>query len=371
MQVTADAELISRNESMRVEASARILAICPIGIGNFLLLEPALRRLKQAVPESTLSVLCLKPEIARLASRYAHIDETVAIEATKDHSLTASARFIRSLRNRFDLSLAFFPCNKKEYNLLPFLAGIPRRLGYRYATRRWASLSWLNSDLVPVSENMHDLVQNFALLKAIGVSAPENPALTPVPLSEEEKSFAGKYIADNNPEGLIIGMHPGSSGEHGMDKKRWPAQRFGELARLILEKQKARFLIFGGPEENALKEEAANAAGPEALVVNTKSFFETAALIGRCHRFISNDSGLMHVAVSYGVKTAGLFGPTDDARTAPFGKGHLVIRGECPYGPCWAIRNVGKREECRYNDFRCLQKLGVETVYSRLEKWLD
>ena len=355
-----------------MDPGKRILCICPIGIGNFLLLTPALRRLKGARPSARVAVLCLKPAIARLAERYPYIDEVISVDAGQSHSLADRAAFILSIFRKFDSSIAFFPSNRAEYNLLPFLAGIRERAGFRYEAYRVRTLSFLNTRLVAVDNSAHDLIQNFTLLKEIGVTMPEQPALDPLPLKEEEKAFADRYLKDHPVREFLIGLHPGSSGEHGMDKKRWPARHFAELARLIGKGKKARFLVFGGPEEALLKAETTRGAGPQAIAAETKSLFETAALIGKCHRFISNDSGLMHIAASLGVRCAGIFGPTSDVRTAPWGPGHLVIRGQgCPVEPCWTIRNVGKREHCRYGDFRCLEELKPETVYSRLEKWLS
>jgi heptosyltransferase-2 len=146
--------------------------------------------------------------------------------------------------------------------------------------------------------------------------------------------------------------------------------RFAELARLIQKGNNARFLIFGGSEEKRIKDELQKAIGAASVIVETGSLFETAAVISRCARFISNDSGLMHVAVSTGVKTCGIFGPTDDKRTAPFGREHLVVRGLEDCSPCWTIRNVGKREDCRYSDFRCLENLPAEYVFDKIKGWL-
>ncbi|OGS34655.1 MAG: hypothetical protein A2293_03025 [Elusimicrobia bacterium RIFOXYB2_FULL_49_7] len=343
----------------------RLLAICPIGIGNFLLLEPALRHLKQTAPTLHLGLLCLKPEIARLAARYSFIDEILSIDAKAQNGFLQKLSYIKTLRGRFDASLAFFPTNRREYNLLPFLCAIPERFAFRYASQRFNSLSFLNTRFAEVRPDTHDLLQNFNLLRFLDIQPPPSPDLARIPLTPEEHGFAAQYLIEHGlSDRPLIGIHPGSSGDHGMDKKRWPASRFGELAKLILTKRKARFLVFGGPEEEALKERVVTACGAEAVAVKTKTFFESTALIEKCDAFISNDSGLMHVAVCTGVKTVGIFGPTDHVRTAPFGSQNRVIRGECPYQPCWTLSTAGKREACRFGDVRCLRYLSAEKVFN-------
>jgi heptosyltransferase-2 len=156
-----------------------------------------------------------------------------------------------------------------------------------------------------------------------------------------------------------------------MDKKRRPTGSFAALAKRILGEKKAKFFVFGGPQERELKKAVAASIGPAANAVETASLGETAALIFRCRRFITNDSGLMHLAGSLGIRTCGIFGPTDDTRTAPFGPGHLVVRQDLECSPCWTIGNVGRREFCKYGDFHCLGNLTDESVYERIRKWLD
>ena len=254
---------------------------------------------------------------------------------------------------------------------MPWLARIKKRIGFRYAIKATKSLAFLNTDLVVPDEKKHDVLQNFRLFSCLGLSEPETVSLVPVPLTPTEETFGITYVRSCVPSGsTLIGMHPGSSSEHDMEKKRWPVERFAALAGLISKDRNSLYLIFGGPEEEGLKQRLAALIGKNAHVVTSQSLFETAAVIKQCTAFISNDSGLMHIAASYGVKTAGIFGPTDDTRTAPFGPNHLVIRGRYDCSPCWTIANAGKREQCRFGDFRCLQRLSAEEVFMKIGQWL-
>jgi heptosyltransferase II len=354
-----------------LKPNTRLLAICPIGIGNFLLLVPALEHLKTKRPDLHLTLLSLKTGITALALRYPLIDAVITVDANKKQGAAAKLSLVKQLFRKFDVSISFFPSNRLEYNLLPFAALIPKRVAYRYHSRSFRTLSWLNNIKVPVFDKLHDLTQNFTATHELGLPLPEETAMPVFLLSETEKAFAVDYVRKAGLEGkTLIGIHPGSSAEHHMDKKRWPVSSFAELAGLILKEKDARFLIFGGPEEKEIKDELGRALGSSAAVVETKSLFETAAVIARCSRFISNDSGLMHVATSLRVKTCGIFGPTADSRTAPFGKEHLVVRGPEECSPCWTIRNVGKREGCLYEDFRCLRNLTAEAVFGRMKDWV-
>jgi heptosyltransferase-2 len=348
-----------------------LLAICPIGIGNFLLLAPALEHLHRSKPDVRITLLALKNGIAKVAERFAGIDSVMTFDATAGKSAFDKITFVSSLVSRFDTSVAFFPCNRLEYNLLPVLAGIPRRFAFKYDSYSIRTLSFLNTDLIHCDKTLHDLEQNFLMLKAFGIKEPEKISMSGLVLTHDEIAWAGTWLHDRGlDDSVLIGLHPGSSAEHGMDKKRWPLEKFSELAHRIGKKGNYRYLVFGGPEENRLKHELTESIGPVAVSVDTQSFFETAAIIAKCSRFISNDSGLMHTAVSCGVPTCGIFGPTDDKRTAPYGVNNIVVRGSEPCSPCWTHSNVGKREECLTRDYRCLDRLSSEDVYAKIQKWL-
>ena len=350
---------------------SRLLAICPIGIGNFLLLAPALKHLTECKPDVRVTLLALKGGIAPVAERYPFIHDVISIDATRKTGLLGKVKSVRSLMFRFDVSAAFFPCNRREYNLLPAAAMIPRRIAFRYFQDSFRNLAWLNSTLVPVSESMHDLEQNFTILEALGVSRPEKFEMVHFPLAESECIYANNWLTERGLENeLLIGFHPGSSAEHGMERKRWPIDRFASLGMKLIRDKGCRILVFGGPEEKEIKHAVTEAIGPLAVSVDTGNMFETAAIIARCNRFISNDSGLMHVAVSLGVPACGIFGPTDDKRTAPYGERNIVVRGLDDCSPCWTIRNVGTREECKTHDFRCLSELRADDVYKKIQGWL-
>jgi len=80
--------------------------------------------------------------------------------------------------------------------------------------------------------------------------------------------------------------------------------------------------------------------------------------------FITNDSGLMHVACAMKVPTVAIFGPTDPAATAPLGVQHIIVKKDFPCQPCWPIELYGNRPKCKYTPpYRCLLDLSVEEVF--------
>ena len=72
---------------------------------------------------------------------------------------------------------------------------------------------------------------------------------------------------------------------------------------------------------------------------------------------VSNDSGPMHIAAAVGTTVFALFGPTDPARTGPYGRGHHIIRAHVECAPCF-------RKKC--DELKCLEGLGVREVYDTI-----
>ena len=89
------------------------------------------------------------------------------------------------------------------------------------------------------------------------------------------------------------------------------------------------------------------------------------SLIASCRLFISNDSGLMHVAGALNIPTIAIFGSTNPMTTAPVGEKSLIIYKDVDCSPCL-------KKTCTA-DFRCMDSIGTDEVYELAEKvlWKD
>ncbi len=87
------------------------------------------------------------------------------------------------------------------------------------------------------------------------------------------------------------------------------------------------------------------------------------ALIECCDAFVTNDSGLMHVAAAAGTPLVAIFGSTDAVATGPFSKNAVVIQKDLPCIPCL-------KPECK-SDFRCMEDIGVEEVLAAVQELLE
>jgi heptosyltransferase-1 len=115
-------------------------------------------------------------------------------------------------------------------------------------------------------------------------------------------------------------LNPGA----GWGAKRWPAERYGEVARGLAELGMRSILNYGPGEEELVR--AAEAAGGGAARAMKCTITELIALTRRARLFVGGDTGPMHLAAALGVPVVGIFGPTDPARNGPYGTRSVVLR---------------------------------------------
>ncbi len=340
---------------------SKILIVCPIGLGNYLMVCPSVYQLTQACPEAELHLLSLKPVITQLAQKNPHLSKVINFNADQP-GMKDIWQLITTLRlEKYDASFTFFPSNNWRYNLIPFVSCIPKRFAFSYRTAKFTSLSIFQNRKIDVSETMGDVEQNLNLVAyASGTEEPQNITID-FPAVNQTGALA--YLRHHDLLGKnLVGIHPGSSKARGMIHKRWPAEKFAILAKLLTKRNHFHVLVFGEEEEKALKAQVVR-GNAEATCVESMDIFKTAGLIQQCRHFVSNDSGLMHVAAAVGTSCTAIFGPSDEQRTAPWGNGHTIISKSRDCRPCWRIDNVGSRKDCPDNGISCLKDLKVEAVY--------
>jgi ADP-heptose:LPS heptosyltransferase len=301
----------------------RVLVIAMSGIGNLLMQSPLWTRLRDVNPTAEIAVLVAPRGTAEVLERNADI--ATIFRGNPKPSLREWIGMTRSVqRGKFDIGIVTYPGQLVTSSSLLFFGTVKMRIGHRYTFHALKSTGLFLSHALP-SPSVHDVIQNLRLLEPLGVSSEPNAARYVFPLGREDHDAAEQFLAKHALEETpLLGIHPGAYKD--MEYKRWPTERWIHLGRKLEERSHAKILIFGGPEERALKAAVWNGIGRNTAFEVDLPLRATAALLRHCRCFVSNDSGLMHVAVSQNVPTFGLFGPTDERRTAPFGPHGHVIR---------------------------------------------
>jgi heptosyltransferase-2 len=121
---------------------------------------------------------------------------------------------------------------------------------------------------------------------------------------------------------LLIGLHIGA----GKPQNRWSLKKFITLIEMLNEVHHAKFYITGSnkdTEEISFIKKHLKIPVPFYL---NKPIPQLAALISKSDLFISNDTGIMHVAGATNVPQVSLFGPTNPIAWAPIGRNKKFVR---------------------------------------------
>jgi heptosyltransferase-1 len=181
-----------------------------------------------------------------------------------------------------------------------------------------------------VARGRHVVEQNLSVAEAlVGHRAAITPIQPPCDLRNDhpnelpKEPQAEQHISRQLAE-LGIGefaiLNPGA----GWGAKRWPAERYGEVAGKLADQGIASILNYGPGEEELVR--AAEAASGGTARAMSSTITELIALTRRARLFIGGDTGPMHLAAALRVPVVAIFGPTDPARNGPYGTPSIVLR---------------------------------------------
>jgi heptosyltransferase I len=204
---------------------------------------------------------------------------------------------------------------------IPFLAGVPRRIGFSSETVRERGAPILYTDRVRASASAHIADQNGELSIEAGARTPIGAVRLRVP--DEDEQVVRARIARAGIESYVV-LSPGG----GWRSKCWPAERYGLLAAKILEDFGLQTVINVGPGEGDLSTAVIRAAGNAQPLPFTGSLGQLMALLKNATAVVAGDTGPLHLADALGARVVAIFGPTDPVRNGPYRRSGLVLRWE-------------------------------------------
>jgi len=342
------------------------IIILPLyGIGDVLMTTPALKILKEQMRDSRVTCLCIFQNTYDVLKNNPDIDSLVLFTSNVTKDLR-TLRSLYSLRGRFDCSINFYPSNRTQYNMLAYLIGAKKRIGHRYLHRDMLELNFLKNHTVIESMKLHNVEENVRLLEFLGLKSDNIPPMK-IYLTLEEVNKGKEYIRSSSRR--KIGVHAGTSVFKAHAGKRWPLDNFAELIDHL---DDCDFYLFGGPDDKNVNETIVRNLRGSGTVFKIEGLpiRIAASVIKNMDLFISNDSGLMHLAAAVGVPVVAIFGPTNPGSLRPWGIRHKVIRTDLPCPPCFYYSP--NPLECKSEDkFRCLKDLPPDTVYAAVCELLN
>jgi heptosyltransferase-2 len=273
-----------------------VLVVSTNWIGDAVMSMPALQLFRRAHPDAEITVLA-RPLIRSLWAMHPAVNrlETMAEPLPTAHRLR-QARFDR----------VYILPNSFRSAFVPFMAGVPRRIG---TCGQWRRL--LLTDVIRF-EGGHQQFENMNIFGVQGDPPPPQLVVPSESFQSLEKKLGGVPISGKTVITLLPGAARGPS-------KRWPTEYFTLLAKRLRDELKAHVLLGGGPDDAAVCDGIAAQTGAVSLAGKT-TIAEWAALLKRSDCTVANDSGGMHLATAVGTPVVGIFGITDPAKTGPLGR---------------------------------------------------
>lgn len=335
-----------------------LLVILPTWVGDCIMATPALRALRRGLPGTRIAVLG-RPRLLPLIDGLSSFDEAVPARIETVRGLFSTARMLA--RRRFDAALILRHSVRSA--LLAWLAGIPRRVGYR-AQGRGALLTdpvrapregWRRRpEPMPVSYRR--------LVEAAGCAWQGDAYELAVPQACRDRAEERARALGIAPGEALIGLNPGAS--FGASKL-WAPARFAEVAARLHARLGLRAIVFVAPGEEGIARAILEAA--RSPVIDTSAAPLDLALlkpfVSRCRLLVTTDTGTRHVGTAFGIPTVVVMGPTDPRYTAANLERTRVIRRDLPCGPC--------HEKVCPTDHRCMEEIGADEVAEAALELLD
>lgn len=293
----------------------RILLIRPSALGDVCRTVPLASSLKATWPEAQLEWLVNAPYREAVVA-HPSVDGVVEFDRARfARSPADAAAFMLSLRQRrYDLVIDAQGLARS--GVFSWVTRAPLRIAHRDAREG----AWIAAtSRVESSRERHTVDRMLDLLTPLGVASVRDLRLT-VPEASRQRVGHDPELA---PGGVVIAptsLWPG---------KRWPIERFAELARRLVARGVGPIVAIGGPRER-------DQCGPLLAVegvadrVGRTSVGEMMAIIERAPLVVANDSAALHIAVGLDRPIVALFGPTRTGLVGPYGRDNDVIQHITP-----------------------------------------
>ncbi len=316
--------------------------------------QPLLRLLRARAPTTSIDVLATAAT-APVWRAVKEVDQVLTAPFQHGKLQLGERRTYARLLQQQGYAAAYILPNTWKYALIPWLAGIPTRVGYK-GEMRYGVLNVMHHDNLLQPRPMVGFYA--ALADAPSEHAPALADL-PRPVLSVSAHVAGEVAVDlkfSLAQPLIV-LAPGA--EFG-SAKRWPATHFASLAnRIAIDAPTMQIALMGSPKDKEVCTQIQTLAPHVRNLAGETTLEDAIALISLASGVVSNDSGLLHIAAALDRPAIAIYGPTDPHHAPPLSsKAHSVYLGlEC--APC-------KQRECPLGHHRCMQGIEPERIWAQL-----
>jgi lipopolysaccharide heptosyltransferase II len=326
--------------------SRKILFVRPGGIGDAVLLLPAIKSLKSKFPGSDIDVLCEKRNAAIF-----HLSKDVDNIYLYDTGIG----LLKCLTNNYDVVIDTEQWHRLSA-VVTYLTSAPIRIGFETNER-----AKLFTHKIPYSHGDYEVNSFLHLIEPLidykiafhvdeSFLLPDNqlPArLSPASLRQEKN---------------LVAIFPGAS----VSERRWGGEKFGKVADELNQKG-FKIVILGSGADRHDAELIRKIVQDSIDLTGKTSLVEVASVLKKCRLLITADSGLMHIAYAVGTPTVSLFGPGIEKKWAPPGKSHKILNKRLSCSPC---TKFGHTPRCK-KKAACLSLIGIDEVFDTANQLLS
>lgn len=327
----------------------KALIIAPAWVGDMVMAHTLVQCLAARYSHLELH-MAAPPATAALATRMAQVQQVHTVDFPHGEFGWGKRRQVAAQLAQLNFDVAYVLPNSWKSALVPYFAGVPKRVGWHGEAR-----FILLNDRRKLDQAQYPLmIERFMALADDAGQLPGKPY--PTPRLEIDDDNLRRCIREFGLQDTrVTALCPGA--EFGAAKK-WPAQHYAAVARRVLEGGGQVWLMGSPSDAEDCAQIAALAPGCVNLAGRTR-LLDAVDLLSLCEQVVCNDSGLMHIACALDRPTVGIFGSTSPGFTPPLGEHAAVVELNLACRPCF-------QRTCPLGHLDCLRKLEPQLVLDQL-----
>ena len=331
----------------------RILIIGPAWVGDMVMAQTLFKMLKQIMPDAIIDVLA--PDWTRaLLNRMPEVNNSISMPIGHGE-FNFKKRFALGLelrQKKYDE--AYVLPNSFKSALIPFIAGIKKRTGWRGEMR----YILLNDMRILNKEKLPLMIERFMALALKPNETLKKPYFIPELVIDETSRANALIKHELKNDKPIFALCPGA--EFG-PSKRWPAAYFAEVANKKLD-EGYQVWMFGSKNDLPITDEILKATNNRVINLAGKTSLDEAIdLLSLAEIVITNDSGLMHIAAALNKPLVAMYGSTSTKFTPPLGNKIEVLNLNLECSPCF-------KRECPLGHWKCMKDLKPQMALDAIKK---
>jgi len=294
-------------------------------LGDLLACVPLLRALKEKYPSASVTAI-LSPANKNALHKSKFVNELFVFDKSKLFSIDYVSKLITLLRKDYDVAIVPTTVSLSfTSNLLCRIANAKVRIGANslngksnlsaFFFDRRIDLDWRKHPDANVADFGLDLLRPFGITTnnfSSDIYFDEKDALA-------AKEFVNKFRRKSK---TLIGLHVGA----GKPPNRWSFENYILLIEQLEKEYQPEIYFTGSSADLEIITLIQQRISVQCEIFLDKTIPQVAALIAQSDLFITNDTGIMHVAGTTSTPQISIFGPTNPFNWAPIGRQKYFLR---------------------------------------------